>query len=288
MKILPLINIYANPTIDKIVFQWDSVVRCGGPGYYAGLGLRELGLNARLRVFGCHGGEKIVLEGYKEVKAELVEPPRQLASTTSFLLDYRTSERRMYLLNFCGPIGYVEEGDIAIVSPVYHEISNELLEYIYRVHSIVVIDGQGFARRTLSNGLVTSGDIDLDWFTKAVALKVSIEDVRQPLQLIKLALRRDINLVLTRGYEGVIVVHRGRIYMSRAVGPKAKDPTGLGDIFTTLLAIKVYENSNLLEAIATAIKGVGEYVCKCKLDEEPQLQQVSLGTLDKVLSNDRK
>lgn len=282
---MPLINIYANPTIDKIVFQGGSTVRCGGPGYYAGLGLRELGLNTRLRVFGCHGGEEIVLKGYREVKAELAEPPRQPAFTTSFLLDYRSSERRMYLINFCGPVGCVEEGDIAIVSPVYHEVPYKLLEYIYRVHDIVVIDGQGFARRTENGGLVTSGDINLEWFTKAEALKVSIEDVRRPLQLIRLALRHDINLVLTRGYKGVIVVYKGRIYLSRAVGPKAKDPTGLGDIFTTLLAVRVYKSGDLLEAIPTAVKGVGEYVCKCKLDEEPQLQQVNLEILNRLLSN---
>ena len=280
-----LINIYANPTIDKIVFPWGSTVRCGGPGYYASLGLRELGLDARLRVFGCHGGEEIVLKGYKEVGAELVEPPRQSASTTSFLLDYRGIERKMYLLNFCGPINCVEEGDIAIVSPVYHEAAYRLLEHIYKVHDTVVVDGQGFARRTVGDGLVIRGNINLEWFTRATAVKVSIEDVEGLLELVKSALKHNINLVLTRGYKGVIVVYKGRIYLSKAVGPKARDPTGLGDIFTTLLAIRMHEHSDLLEAVVAAIKGVGEYVCKCKLDEEPQLNQIDFDILNRELSN---
>jgi len=282
LKTLPLINIYANPTIDKIVFRDGAIVRCGGPGYYAGLGLKELGLNTRLRVFGCHGGEEIVVNGYKRVGVELVEPSRQSATTTSFLLDYRGGERRIYLLNFCGPINRVEEGDVAVVAPVYHEITYELLKHIYELHDVVVVDGQGFARRTIGDGLVVGGNINLEWFTRVAALKVSVEDVSQPLQLIQYALKRNINLVLTRGYDGVIVVYKGRIYMAKAVGPKAKDPTGLGDIFTTLLAIEIHENGDFLEAITTAIRGVGEYICKCKLDEEPQLQQANFGVLNRL------
>lgn len=285
---MPLINIYANPTIDKIVFQWGSTIRCGGPGYYAGLGLKELGLGAKLQVFGCHGGEEIVLEGYRSVGAELVEPPRQSASTTSFLIDYRVSERKMYLLNFCGPVNRVEEGDIAVVAPVYHEVNHKLLEHIYKMHDTVVVDGQGFARRVTSDGLVVRSSVNLELFTRVAALKVSIEDVEQPLQLIKLALKHNINFVLTRGYEGVIAAYKGRVYLSKAVGPKAKDPTGLGDIFTTLLALRMHESSDFLEAIATAIKGTGEYVCKCKLDEEPQLQQINLETLNKILNSNRE
>jgi len=282
LKTLPLINIYANPTIDKIVFRWGTTTRCGGPGYYAGLGLKELGLSAKLRVFGCHGGEEIVVSGYRRAGVELVEPPRQSATTTSFLLDYRGSERKIYLLNFCGPIGRVEGGDIAVVAPVYHEVTYRFLEHIYRVHNIVVVDGQGFARKTIGSGLVVRGNIDLEWFARVAALKVSIEDVRQPLQLIQLALKRNINLVLTRGYEGAIVVYKSRIYMAKAVGPKAEDPTGLGDIFTTLLAIGIHENNDFLEAVTMAIRGVGEYVCRCRLDEEPQLQQVNFEALNKL------
>jgi len=282
LKTLPLINIYANPTIDKIVFREDTIVRCGGPGYYAGLGLKELGLNIKLRVFGCHGGEEIVVNGYRRVGVELVEPSRQFATTTSFLLDYRGGERRIYLLSFCGPINRVEEGDVAVVAPVYREITYELLKRIYELHDVVVVDGQGFARRAIGNGLVVSGNINLEWFTRVAALKVSVEDVSQPLQLIQFALKRNINLVLTRGYDGAIVVYKGRIYLAKAVGPKAKDPTGLGDIFTTLLAIEIYENGDFLEAVTTAIRGVGEYVCRCKLDEEPQLQQLDSRVLNKL------
>ena len=64
-----------------------------------------------------------------------------------------TVPRTLSLLNQCEPIEYSKtNADGIIISPVYHEISNEVYEKITQESGFIILDPQGFLRRTDSEG----------------------------------------------------------------------------------------------------------------------------------------
>jgi len=269
----PEIHVYANPTIDYVYTPregWRGP-RPGGPGLYAS---RLLGGRARVLVYGCYGGEEVVVQGYREAGAALASKPAGM--TTVFHLVYRdgAATRRLILDHFCGEAPGPGGGEAALVAPVYREVTHAHLASILSTYTYIVVDLQGYARRRLPDGRVAYDPSAAVMAYEAASrrgavVKLGADDLgaAESLKLLTHAARRGVSLLLTMGYRGLVAAVDGDLYYIGACGPKAEDPTGLGDGFAAGLLLGLLEGLDVLEAAVRAAENICRFLggveCVC-------------------------
>jgi sugar/nucleoside kinase (ribokinase family) len=219
----------------------------GGPPTYVSLAARKLG--ASVSVISKVGGDfpdrylrlleqqGIDLSGLKKDKS---------ASTTSFLLDYSTSEERELVLKNKAPP--LEADDIpedldtkAIhIAPIANEISYKAVCKLQTYDSIVSMDPQGFVRRFKKDGKVYLGQLEVPDVLKGVdVLKASYDEAKaitgesDPFSAVRKLRERGIEIIIiTRGADSALLFAKGKIHLVPSAKPRVTvDTTGSGDVY---------------------------------------------------------
>jgi len=283
----PEIHVYANPTIDYIRTPhggWRGP-RPGGPGLYAA---RLLGGEARVLVYGCHGGEEVVVKGYGGAGAELASPPRGMTTVFHLLYVDGAATRRLVMDSFCGEIPSTGSGEAALLAPVYREASSHHVAAITSTYPYVVVDVQGYARRRLPDGRIAHDPAGAEALLamagrrENIVFKLGIDDLgaEHSARLLLEAARTGRSLVLTMGYRGLLAAVNNNLYYVEACGPKAEDPTGLGDGFTARLLLGLLDGLEPLDAVVEAAEAICRYLggrrCTCMYERVSAAEAVRL------------
>lgn len=146
--------------------------------------------------------------------------------------------------------------DVALISPVYHEFSDKLLDAIRA--EILIADVQGFVRTCDPRGNIILREPEPweeEFLRRCAIIHASIEEARYVEEVSGPA------KIITMGSDGSIIVAGGeevRVPAFRVEG----DPTGAGDFFTTVLAMKYYETRDILQATIFASAATSVFIEK--------------------------
>ncbi len=247
------IAVFSHCTIDSIELGNSTDDHPGGPACYCSITAKNLKFDSEVYTkFGNDFPTEILLKKNINFENALSE---QL--TTRFKITISGSDRTLSLVNTCEPIEYSTiDVDGVIISPVYHEISNDVYEKIQSNSNFIFLDPQGFLRRTDSGKKIFLEKTDID-LSKISAIKAS------PDELFCLTNNTGIDAMKnlqSKGVENVIVTHKREISMlvkDRLYSitlPKLElfDTTGIGDIFSSTFCCTMLKEKDFLWALCFA------------------------------------
>jgi len=146
------LDVISHCTIDTIEINDSKFVVPGGPGCYCSLTARALKFDVKLHT---KFGSDFPLVNYLVEQKIAFEDALSTKPTTQFILNLVNSERTLFLQNKCEHISNITlDSDSVIISPLFEEISIELLEKIKKNANFVLLDPQGFLRRNNSENKI--------------------------------------------------------------------------------------------------------------------------------------
>ena len=232
---------------DIVLTGRTARVRPGGPALYAGAAASLMGHEAY--AYGGWGYENDCTVKAEEMAGVVRLGERSAGGGAVFVLDYRGGERRVVLAgrppSVCAGVlaAYRRvDPDLVLVSPLYGDVCPGILPML-RAGALVAVDVQGYHRAGMKGQLLPgSADVIHGSGEEARGLHRSAAPI----------------IVETNGYGPVALSLRGvRVtVLERPPGPRLRDPTGAGDVFTLLLAIHLHRGEPPLEAARLAAGGV--------------------------------
>ncbi len=117
--------IYSHCALDTISIQGNSYEQIGGAASYCGIMAREFKFDVDLFTkYGPDFPKQYLVEN----KINLINPDSS-KNTTKFSISITGSDRTLKIVNECEPIEYSDtDADAHIVSPIFHEISQDVLK----------------------------------------------------------------------------------------------------------------------------------------------------------------
>ena len=233
-------------------------VRLGGPLFYSAYILHKLGY-------------EVVAAG--AVPDDIDIPYKSVALCTlvpKFRLRYLDSEgkvREVELVERGCVINLIPDelikDSVVIVNTVINEVPYEVLRRVRDLCRFLAIDIQGFVRRSFD------GKVAIEWsdeVTEVLALAdvihADISEVPiEPKDPLKAALYlrgfTDGVVTVTMGSDGSVIAYDGKVFRLTSLN-EVGDPTGAGDIFLAVLAVKIAEGMDPLEAAlySTVVAGL--------------------------------
>ncbi|MFB5618845.1 MAG: PfkB family carbohydrate kinase, partial [Candidatus Nitrosomaritimum aestuariumsis] len=177
--------------------------------------------------------------------------------TTRFSINIEGADRTLKLENQCEPIEYTKiNADGFLVSPIFHEISSETLKEIKKDSNFLLIDPQGFLRRTDSEKNVILEDTDID-LSQVSVIKVNPEEA---LHLTGSSTEESLKILQKRGVEHAILTNKtevsmlvnDQIYSITLPNKKIYDTTGVGDIFCSAFCCTMLKEKDFVWALCFA------------------------------------
>jgi sugar/nucleoside kinase (ribokinase family) len=245
--------VYSHCTIDTIQIGDTVTEQIGGAASYCGISAKKLKFDAELHTkFGNDFSKEILTRNNVELDNALSDK-----DTTRFKIEISGSDRTLSILNQCAPIEYSKtNADGIIISPVYHEIENNVYEKIKNDSGFILLDPQGFIRRTDSsqNIFLEKTDIDL---AKISAIKISPDELFCLTNEIGVDAMKDLQ---KRGVEHVIVTNKreismlvkDKIYSITLPNLELRDTTGIGDIFCSTFCCTMLREKDFFWALCFA------------------------------------
>jgi sugar/nucleoside kinase (ribokinase family) len=248
------LDIISHCTIDTIEINNSKYVVPGGPGCYCSLTARALKFDVKLHTkFGTDftftdylTGEKIEFEN--AFSNEL---------TTQFILQLVDSERTLFLKNRCEVINdVVLDTDNVIISPLFDEIPLVLFEKITNDANFVLLDPQGFLRRTNSENKIYLEQTDLN-LSGISAIKVNSDELRALTNAdhhdgIKILQKKGIDNVILTDKQNISLLSGNKIYSITLPNIELNDTTGIGDIFSATFCCTMLKEKDILWALSFA------------------------------------
>ncbi|MGI0097406.1 MAG: PfkB family carbohydrate kinase, partial [Nitrosopumilaceae archaeon] len=196
--------VFSHCTIDTIELDTSTNEQIGGAACYCGITAKNLKFDAKIHTkFGNDFPKEFLLRNKIEFENALSEQP-----TTRFKITISGSDRTLSLLNTCEPIEYSKtNADGIVISPVYHEITNDVYKKIKQDSSFVLLDPQGFLRRTDSEKKIILEKTDID-LSKISAIKTSPDELFCLTNNIGIESMKNLQ---KRGVEHVIVTNKREI-----------------------------------------------------------------------------
>ena len=119
--------IFSHCALDTIFLEGSNYEQIGGAASYCGIMARELKFDVDLFT---KFGPDFPKQYLTEHKINLINS-ESVQNTTKFAISISGSERTLKLEHECDPIDYSDvDANGHIVSPIYHEISNDVLKKI--------------------------------------------------------------------------------------------------------------------------------------------------------------
>jgi len=225
--------------------------RVGGAAAYGALAAAVLGVEVAL-VTSAPDDARLL--------APLVHPKIHLvrhASTyaTTFELSYAGPRRRLWVKAKAEPLALASlqavAASVMYVGPVVDEVNPEHLNELTAVR--LVLGVQGWLRAFDADGEVKSADPSVLWrLPEDADLVLSEEDHSDADALASELASARRSVLVTRGARGVTCFSAGVAEHTEALAAESHDPTGAGDVFGVVYALRRHRGDDPRAAIARA------------------------------------
>ena len=245
--------VFSHCAVDSITLDGSNYSQIGGAACYCGITAREFKFDVELLTkFGQDFPKQYLTEN--KIKFENAESQK---STTKFAINISGADRTLKLENQCEPIQFNgTDADGCLVSPIFHEISNETFSKIKQNSNFTLVDPQGFLRQTDSqnNVFLEKNDIDL---TGVNAIKVNPEEAKcivdgTPDELMLALQKKGVENVILTDKVNVSLFVKDKIYSIKLPNKEVYDTTGIGDIFCATFCCTMIKEKDFLWALCFA------------------------------------
>jgi sugar/nucleoside kinase (ribokinase family) len=245
--------IFSHCALDTISLEGNSYEQIGGAASYCSIMARQFKFDVDLFT---KFGPDFPKQYLTEHKINLINS-ESVQNTTKFAISISGSERTLKLENECDPIDYSDvDADGHIVSPIYHEISNDVLKKIKDDSNFLFIDPQGFLRQKDSDGNIILKKSNLD-LSDVNAIKINPEEGRNIVdgsndEMMLALQKKGIENVLLTNKTDVSLLVKDRIYSLKLPNKNIHDTTGIGDIFCSTFTCTMLKEKDFLWALCFA------------------------------------
>jgi sugar/nucleoside kinase (ribokinase family) len=248
------LDVISQCTIDTIQVNDSKYVVPGGPACYCSLTARILKFDVRLHT---KFGSDFPLVDYLVEQKIVFENALSTKQTTQFTLNLVNSERVLFLQNKCEPISNITlDTDSVIISPLFDEISVELFKKIKNDANFVLLDPQGFLRRTNSENKIHLEQTEID-LSNVSAIKVNPDELRcltntSNIDGVKILQKKGIDNVILTDKQNISLLSKNKIYSITLPNIQLDDTTGVGDIFCAAFCCTMLREKDVLWALSFA------------------------------------
>ncbi len=248
------ISVFSHCAIDKISIEDSEFEQIGGAACYGGITAKNFNFDVELVT---KFGPDFPYQQYLSKNKINFENALSEKNTTKFSITIQGSDRNLTLEHQCEPIDYVKiNADAFLVSPIFHEISEENFQKIKKDSKFLFLDPQGFLRRVNPKKEIFLEKTNLE-LSNVNAIKVNPEEA---LQLVGTSNDSALGLLQKKGVEHVIFTNKteismltkNRIYSISLPNKKIYDTTGIGDIFCSSFCCTMIKENDFLWALCFA------------------------------------
>ncbi len=245
--------IFSHCAIDTITIDNYNYEQIGGSACYCGITARQFKFDVDLFT---KFGPDFPTQYLTEHKINFVNSESE-KNTTKFTISINGSDRTLKLENECDPIDYSDvNADGHIVSPIYHEISDDVLRNIKSDSNFLLVDPQGFLRQKDSQNNITLKNTSLD-LSNVNAIKVNPEEAQQIVtgsydEMMLALQKKGIEYVLLTNKADVSLLVKDKIYSITLPNKRIHDTTGIGDIFCSVFCCTMLKENDFLWALCFA------------------------------------
>ena len=245
--------IFSHCAIDTIKIDDKSYEQIGGAACYCGITAKQFKFDVDLFTkFGPDFPKQYLTDN----KINFINSESE-KHTTKFAISVDGPDRTLCLENECDPIDYLKcDADGHIVSPIFHEISNDMLKKIKSDSNFLFMDPQGFLRQKDSNNNVFLQKNDLD-LSGVSAIKVNPEEAEKIVsgshdELMVALQKKGAEYVLLTNKTDVSLLVKDKIYSITLPNKQIHDTTGIGDIFCSAFCCTMLKEKDFVWALCFA------------------------------------
>ncbi len=245
--------VFSHCAIDTITIDNYNYEQIGGPACYGGITARQFKFDVDLFTkFGPDFPKQYLTEN----KINFANSESE-KNTTKFAISINGSDRTLKLENECDPIDYSSvSADGHIVSPVYHEISDDTFKKIKNDSNFLFVDPQGFLRQKDSQNNIVLENTNLD-LSSVNAIKVNPEEAQQIVngthdEMMLALQKKGVEYVLLTNKNDVSLLVKDKIYSITLPNKHIHDTTGIGDIFCSAFCCTMLKEKDFLWALCFA------------------------------------
>ena len=245
--------LFSHCALDTISIEGNSYEQIGGAASYCGIMARELKFDVDLFT---KFGSDFPKQYLEQNKINLINA-ESAKNTTKFSISISGTDRTLKLENECDPIDYSSvDADGHIVSPIFHEISNDVFKKIKDDSNFLFVDPQGFLRQKDSENNIVLKKTELD-LTNVNAIKINPEEGKNivdgtPDEMMLALQKKGIENVLFTDKTNVSLLVKNRIYSLKLPNKTVHDTTGIGDIFCSTFTCTMLKEKDFLWALCFA------------------------------------
>lgn len=248
------IALFSHCAIDNITIGESNYEQIGGAACYGGITARKFKFDVDLVTkFGNDFPYKEYLSDNKINFDNALSENK----TTRFSINIVGADRTLKLEHECDPIEYSgNNADGFVVSPIYHEISNQTFQKIKQDANYLLLDPQGFLRRTDSEKKVFLENTDVD-LTGVNSIKVNPEEAKHltgfsDKNALKILQKKGVEHSILTNKTEVSMLVKDRVYSITLPNKKVYDTTGIGDIFCATFCCTMLKEKDFLWALCFA------------------------------------
>ncbi|MDH5568872.1 MAG: PfkB family carbohydrate kinase [Nitrosopumilus sp.] len=245
--------VFAHCAIDTITIGGSNYEQIGGSACYCGITARQFKFDVDLFTkFGSDFPKQYLIDN----KMNFINSESE-KNTTKFAIVINGSDRTLKLENECDPLEYSKvSADGHLVSPIFHEIPNNVFKKIKDDSNFLFVDPQGFLREKDDQNNIVLKDTDLD-LSDVNAIKINPDEgkclVNGTHDEMMLALqKKGIEYVLLTNKTHVSLLVKDKIYSITLPNKNLHDTTGIGDIFCSTFTCTMLKEKDYLWALSFA------------------------------------
>ena len=245
--------IFGHCAVDTITLDHSNYEQIGGSACYCGITARQFKFDVDLFT---KFGPDFPKQYFTENKINLINSNSE-KNTTKFGISITGADRTLKLEHECDPIDYSDvDADGHLVSPIYHEITNETLKKIKDNSNFLFVDPQGFLRQkdSQNNVFLENKNIDLSGVS---AIKVNPEEAKcivngTPDEMMLALQKKGVEYVLLTNKTEVSLLVKDKVYSISLPNKQIHDTTGIGDIFCSTFCCTMIKEKDFLWALCFA------------------------------------
>lgn len=245
--------VFAHCAIDTITIDNHNYEQIGGSACYCGITARQFKFDVDLFTkFGPDFPKQYLTEN--KINFANSESKK---NTTKFAISISGSDRTLKLENECELIDYSNvDADGHIVSPIYHEISDDIFRKIKHDSNFLFVEPQGFLRKKDSQNNIVLENTNLD-LSGVNAIKVNPEESQHIVngsndEMMVALQKKGIKYVLLTNKTNVSLLVNNKIYSITLPNKQIHDTTGIGDIFCSAFCCTMLKENDFLWALCFA------------------------------------